>query len=221
MPASTNDNRDKKIKRNIRLVVVGVIVFSTLTMAALINKLSTPRILNKHELRDYGVIVLDDPRPILPFELQDHSAQPFGLEQLQGRWSVLFFGFTHCGDICPATMAVLAKTYAELPEKEKQAFDVVLVSVDPARDTPAVMAQYVSGFNQDFVGVTGNAGDLINFASQLSVPYRPGLQGEEPQHSGNLVLVNPRGEIHGFIKPPFAHGSLRVVWRSLKNSFAG
>lgn len=209
----------RAIKRNIRLVVIGVLVFSSVTIGALINKLSQPRILNKYELRDYGAILLDEAKPLLDFQLVNQAEQVFGRQQLAGKWTILFFGFTHCGDICPTTMAELARTYQQLKPEEKRNFNVVLVTVDPERDSPQVLERYVSRFHEDFIGLTGNPGELISFASQVNMAYQPGNTGADPQHSGNLVLINPDVELHGFFRPPFAHGSLRVAWRSLMASY--
>ena len=212
---------DKSTKRNIRLVVVGVLVFSALTIAGLANKLSQPRILNQYELRDYGALMLDEPQNLADFNLVDQDGETFNRAHLLGKWTVFFFGFTNCGDICPTTMSVLAKTYVELKPDIKNDFDVVFVTVDPQRDSTSVLSNYVAGFNADFLGVTGQVGDLINFASQMKVPYSPVLVGQqdEPQHSANLILINPRAEIHAYFRPPFVHGGLRVVWRSLRASY--
>ncbi len=217
----TSTDDAKKIKRNVRLVILGVLTFSAITIGALVNKLSQPRILNKYELRDYGALLLEEARPLVDFELVDQSGGVFNRQRLMGKWTVVFFGFTHCGDICPTTMAELAKTYAELKPVEQQDFNVVFVTVDPDRDTLPVLKEYIAKYHQDFVALSGEASALINFASQVNVAYRPPLPGEqaEPQHGGNLVLVNPDGELQGFFRPPFAHGSLRVVWRSLRATF--
>ena len=216
---------DKKTRRNIRLVVVGVLAFAALTLASLVNKLSQPRILNTYELRDYGVLQLDQPQPLAAFSLSNHDEQPFGPDQLSGKWSVIFFGFTHCADICPTTMAELVKTYRELEPELKTAFQVLLITVDPDRDTPARLKAYVQNFDPSFIGVTGSKSELIAFASALKIPYGPVLDPEagnqEPQHSPNLVLINPAGELHAYFRPPFAHGGLRVVWRSLHASDGG
>ncbi len=224
-----NALHDKKTTRNIRLIIVGVLVFSMATVAALANKLSQPRILNKYELRDYGALLLDEPQPLIDFTLLDQDGKIFDRRRLQGSWTVFFFGFTNCGDICPTTMSVLAKTYAELKAPIKSDFQVVFVTVDPDRDTGPILKAYTTRFNPDFLGLTGTMADLINFSSQMKVPYRPalespGLSGDTaqvPQHSANLVVVNPKGELHGFFRPPFAHGGLRVVWRSLRADYAG
>ncbi len=250
-----NVRNDKITRRNIRFVVVGVLVFSAITIAALVNKLSQPRILNKYELPEYGALLLDEPQALLDFTLQDQQGERFDKQRLLGKWSIFFFGFTHCGDICPTTMSVLAKTYGELKAVEKNDFQVILVTVDPERDTPEVLRDYLLRFNSDFIGVTGVTRNLINFASQMKVPYLPKVslpkvslpktsspiksppsstgqaalgtepsiaqvQQDQPQHSANLIMINPAGELHGFIRPPLAHGGLRVVWRSLQASFS-
>ena len=223
MVVYANEKDEKTVKRNVRLVVVCVLVFSAITIVALMNKLSTPRILNKYELRDYGALILDEPQPLLDFNLLDHHGTVFNHDRLLGRWSVLFFGFTHCGDICPTTMSLLAKTYGELKPEDKEGFNIIFVTVDPERDTQLALKDYLVSYHGDFTGVTGVPRDLINFASQMKVPYLPMLGNEQgqPQHSADLVLINPKGELQGFFRPPFAHGALRVVWRSLRASYEG
>lgn len=228
-----NNVRDNvKTRRNIRIVVVCVLAFSAITIAALVNKLSQPRILNKYELRDYGALLLDEPRSILDFALLDHRGGVFTRDDLLGKWTIFFFGFTHCGDICPTTMSLLAKTYSELKPAEKADFGIVFVTVDPDRDKLPVLKDYVLSFNADFVGVTGAEADLISLAGQLQVSYITAqrgqselnnrqLQEDQLQHSSTLILINPRGELHGYFRPPFAHGALRVVWRSLRASYTG
>lgn len=214
---------DKTTRRNIRLVIIGVLAFAALTLASLVNKLTQPRILNAYELRDYGVLLLDQPQPLTTFSLSNHDEQAFGPGQLAGKWSVVFFGFTSCGDVCPTTLAELAKTYKELEPEIKRAFQVVLITVDPDRDTPTRLKSYVQSFDPSFMGVTGAKSELIALASALKVPYSPvsgsGAEPREAQHSPNLVLINPAGELHAYFRPPFAHGGLRVAWRSLHASY--
>ena len=94
-----------------------------------------------------------------------------------------------------------------------------MVSVDPARDDVAVLSQYVPYFNPDFTGVTGDFLDIHRFATALNTPFRkvPG-QGENYQvdHSANLVLINPRGDYHGFFRAPLDLAKLKVTYRSVR-----
>lgn len=221
-------HHDPLIRRNIRITVALALTFAFITIAALVNKLSQPRILNQYELRDYGAYLFEDPRAVNPFTLTNHKGQAYTEASLPGTWTLAFFGFSHCVDICPTTMSTLAKMYAELKPKEKADLNVVLISVDPERDTPEVLADYVRGFNPDFMGVTGDIARI----KQLALQWNTGFEAAAEQtdiaeksanyqvtHSGNLVLINPQGELQGFIRPPLEHGSLRVLWRSIRATY--
>ena len=213
---------DPKVKRNIRLIVAAVAVFAVFAIVAVGKKLSSPRILNTYELRDYGAMMLEEPTELVEFALTDQHGSVFGPEQLRGHWTLVFFGFSHCADICPTTMAVLAETYQALKPEEQADLQVVLVTVDPERDTPKQLGEYLVRFDPGFLGLSGDHAALMGFARQLHSAYEPEFEGEDNYqvtHSGNLMLINPEGELHGYFRPPFAHGSLRVAWRSIRETF--
>lgn len=213
---------DPKVKRNIRLIVVAVAIFATFAIVAVGKKLSSPRILNTYELRDYGAMMLEEPTELVEFTLTDHHGSTFGPEQLLGRWTLFFFGFSHCADICPTTMAVLGQTYQALKPEEQADLNVIMVTVDPERDTPEQLQKYLARFDPNFIGLSGEHSALMGFARQLHSVYEPELEGEnnyQVTHSGNLILINPEGQLHGYFRPPFAHGSLRVAWRSIRETF--
>ncbi len=207
---------------SVRLTVVVVLVFVTLVLAGFVYKLNQPRILNKYELRANGAVELDTPRKFSDFQLTDHRGQPFTQENLKGKWTLIFFGFTHCPDICPTTMAAAARMYTALDADEQQNLQIVLISLDPERDTPEQLAKYVPYFNSDFIGASGNQYVLLKLATELNVAYsKVNLENGDYtiDHSGNLVLINPYGHYHGFMKPPFEEGSMRLAWRSINASF--
>jgi protein SCO1/2 len=163
---------------------------------------------------------MDPPRDIGEFSLVDHRGEAFTEEDLQGQWTLVFFGFTHCPDICPTTMAFLDRFMDELEGTEaEEETEVVMISVDPARDTVEQLASYVPYFNEDFTGVTGEFLDLFRVATNLNTPFRkvPG-QGEDyvVDHSANVVLINPRGDYHGFFKAPLDMAKMKVTYRSAR-----
>lgn len=210
------------IKGGIGITLLCIFVFIALVLVGFIHKLNQPRILNKYELRENGAVLLETPRKFSEFELTDHNGDPFGSDQLKGKWSLLFFGFTHCPDICPTTMATSARMYAELDEGEKDQLQIVLVSLDHERDTTEKLAQYVPYFNPDFVGVTGNRYVLLKLATELNVAFsKVELENDDYtiDHSGNMVLINPYGHYYGFLKPPFAEGNMTKALRSIMASF--
>lgn len=142
----------------------------------------------KDQLREIGVTVFTDIRPIQEFELVDENLKPYTSALLNGKWTMLFFGFTSCPDICPITMAELKKFYEQLDDPSlKDDLNVVMVSVDPERDDPETMGNYVNGFNDEFLGVTGDFDSIAEVAAQFFVGYSEpvyeGLNPEENQES--------------------------------------
>lgn len=147
--------------------------------------------------------LLDGPRPLPDFKLLDDSGAEFTRENLKGRWSFLFFGFTHCPDVCPMTLATLAQTAKLLSERSP---NVVFLSVDPARDTPAVLAPYVDYFNPAFTGVTGSQAAIEGVTQALGIAYVY-IPGETPDsytvdHSAVILLINPQGDLVAVFTPP-------------------
>lgn len=213
---------DPATRRNIRLTVALLLAVVLLVMGGLTYRLSQPRILNAYELRNERAYLIDPPRPVAGLSLIDQAGRLFTEAELKGHWTLAFFGFTHCGDICPATMATLARMYAELKPGEQKDLRVIFISVDPERDTPPVLSTYVTRFHPDFAGVTGEPARLLKVALEWQTGFAPPVAGGtdyQVQHSGNLVLINPRGELHALLVPPFEHGALRVALRSLRATY--
>jgi protein SCO1/2 len=206
--------------RNINLTVLGLLVFIAIVVAGFFNQVSQPRVMTASELKINGAYMFDTPRALPEFELIDHHGAAFTRDSLQGHWSLVFFGFTHCPDICPTTMALLSRFMQELEGlPESSDTSIVMVTVDPARDGVEQLSQYVPYFNPDFVGVTGDFLDIHRFATNLNTPFRKAPdQGENYQvdHSANLVLINPRGDYQGFFKAPLDLAKLKVTYRSVR-----
>ncbi|HEX7011936.1 MAG TPA: SCO family protein [Steroidobacteraceae bacterium] len=148
---------------------------------------------------------LPEPLPLEPFTLVDHDSQPFTRDRLEGRWTLLVFGYTHCPDVCPITLAQVRDTRALL-EQQAPALDVgaVFVSIDPARDTPDRVAAYVAAFDEDLIGVTGTAEAIAAFAGQLRVKYAPTRSpgGYLVDHSSSVALLTPRAELTALFSVP-------------------
>lgn len=210
-------------KRGIRLTVfVVVLVIGLIVALTVYNTLSSRApTLSADELQEKGVLLLQTPRQFSGVSLIDESGEPFTEEELQGRWSILFFGFTHCPDICPMTMADMNRLVEGLSEEERERLQIVLVTVDPERDTPEQLRQYVHYFNPEFTGVTGDPNMIYRFATELGIAYNKVEQGDSytMDHTSSLVLINPRGHFHGYIRPPFDPAELRLAWRSMDRSF--
>jgi protein SCO1/2 len=205
--------------RNIKLTVAALLLFITVVVAGFVHRISLPRVMTEMEMKINGLYLLETPRNFGEIALLDHNGKPFTRASLEGHWSLVFFGFTYCPDICPTTMTFLNELMAGLEGTEVEDTRVVMVSVDPARDTVAQLADYVPYFNPEFTGVTGEFLEIHRFATALNTPFRkvPG-QGEDYQvdHSSNVVLINPKGDYHGFFKAPLDQAKMKVTYRSAR-----
>jgi protein SCO1/2 len=147
-----------------------------------------------------------EPRALSPFSLTDHNGKSFGIEQLTGKWSFVFFGYTHCPDVCPTTMSVLNSVANRLGD-DSPAVQYIFVSVDPERDTPAQLGQFVTWFNGDFVGVTGTEQELENLTRQLGVVYMRIPDAQQAgsytvDHTASVLLFDPDGRFHAIFSAP-------------------
>jgi protein SCO1/2 len=216
---TTTDERSAAHSRGIRKTVIFVLLFIAFVVAAFVYRVQQPRLMSVEEMKINGAYMLDTPRNIGDIQLIDQNGDAFTKQRLQGVWTLVFFGFTHCPDVCPTTMAFLNEFVQALEGTEAEDTQVVMVSVDPARDTVEVLSEYVPYFNPDFTGVTGEFLDVHRFATALNTPFRksPG-QGEDYQvdHSANVVLINPRGDYHGFFRSPLDLAKMKVTYRSAR-----
>ena len=204
-------------QRGVRWTIFGVVVFMALVVASFIHRVGEPRIMSLAETRANGLFLFDTPRDPGDFALIDHRGASFTRDNLVGQWTLIFFGFTHCPDICPTTLAELAQLKAQLADTEAGATRVVMLSVDPARDTPERLAQYVPYFHPDFVGGTGEFTEILSVAQRLHAPFRHVIEPDgsyQMEHSANVILMNPRGDYHGFFRAPLDIPKMRVTLRS-------
>ena len=150
--------------------------------------------------------ILPQPRELPPLDLVDQDGRPLPDDFLQHRWTVVFFGFTQCPDVCPTTLTTLAqmkKKLADLPAEQQPR--VLLVTVDPERDTPAILKPYVTFFDPSFLGATGTLAGTGQAASAFSIPFAkvplPG-GGYTMDHGAGLFVVSPAGALAAYSSPP-------------------
>lgn len=150
--------------------------------------------------------LLDPPRILPDFSLRSSDDARIDAAALRGRWTMVFLGFTHCPDICPMTLAELAKAeklLADLPEERRPR--ILFVSVDPERDTPEVIAKYAAYFSPTVLSGTSDVESLARFASSLSMVFAktPLPDGDYTiDHTSWVAVLNPQAQLAGFIRPP-------------------
>ena len=208
-------------KKNIVKTILVLVAIIAVFLSLFLHKMLSPRILSQQELSANGAVEFSKPRIIPPFALTDAAGEPFTLENLKGQWSVIFFGFTSCPDICPVTLSTLSKWYKTLDEDIQANTQVVMISVDPARDTQEMLQDYMRHFHDDFIGVTGELRDIRILADQLNVAFNRASADEDysVDHSSHLVLINPYGHYHGIFKAPFEIGRLKLTYQSIVTMF--
>ncbi|MCG8371588.1 MAG: SCO family protein [Proteobacteria bacterium] len=141
--------------------------------------------------------VLEPPAALPEFDLVDHNGDGIGRSAFEGQWDLVFFGFTQCPDICPATLQVLAAAKAELEDRGQVPLPrIVLVSVDPERDTPDVMSRYVGYFGDGHLGITGELAEIRKLTDGLGIYFRKQATGADDytvDHSAAVLAVDPAG----------------------------
>jgi protein SCO1 len=146
---------------------------------------------------------LSPTQPIGEFALTDQSGHPFARDNLQRRPTLVFFGFTHCPDVCPTTLATLAQV---IKTAGLEGLAVLLISVDPSRDTPAALEKYVHAFDPRFIGATGTPTAIERVAKEFAVATRRvALPGGDytVDHSAAVFLLDDRARRVAVFTPPF------------------
>ena len=159
--------------------------------------------------------ILPEPRVLADFRLVDQDGEAFSLQQLQGKWSLLFFGFTHCPDVCPSALYDLQQVShtAARSAGHGEALQVIFVSVDPERDAPERLKEYVRFFDPEFLGLTGTPEQLAALAKQIGVAYRiephdAGSPDYTVDHSASIMLTDPQGRLYGVFPAPHDAGDI-------------
>lgn len=228
------------MNKNIRITVISCLIFVVLVLALTYNRITGggPERLSAEELRELGALVYEQPVTLQPFSLQDHRGEEFSQADLVGGWTLIFFGFTSCPDICPLTLTELNQFYQALPaDSHGSDTRVVMVSVDPERDTTQKLAEYMSSFHPDFLGVNGEYADVASLARQLFIAHTPppsqatgqdahsghtaGQTAEDYliDHSGNILIINPEGRYYGFFEPAIQDRELTLAYEAIRAAY--
>lgn len=185
-----------------RIVLVAVAII--MVVAGLATSLLTSR-----QVIDFRyATVLQPPLQLPDFELVDENGNRFDRAAFQDKWSLVFFGFTHCPDVCPTTLMQLKMARGKLQTDLAitTPLRIVFVSIDPERDTPEVIAPYVRYFGDDVTGLTGDPAQIDIFARALGAFYQKVemKNGDYAMdHSAGVMLVDPAGQYRALFNAPF------------------
>lgn len=148
-----------------------------------------------------------DFRTVQDFELVDVNGQAITQNVFEDQWSLVFFGFTHCPDVCPITLQVMKDVVAKLEAQQHVPPQIVFMSIDPVRDTPESMKKYIAYFDEDFVGITGDINKVHELTSSLGIVASFTANETDPEnygvdHTASLLLIDPQRRVRAKITPP-------------------
>ena len=172
-------------------------------------------------------VLRPDFRLLQPFKLTDHNNTVFDEKRLQGKWTFVFFGYTSCPDVCPATLYILSSVHGLLVDETGKVPDdmqVVFISVDPARDTTKKLADYVTYFNKDFIGTTANKIEIDKLARQFGAGY---IIEEETSageyniaHTSAIFLIDPYGRLAASFSQPHQPATIVSQYKKIRTYFS-
>ncbi len=189
---------------SVKPLIIGLMLVAAIGMAVYLRT-NPPQRTIPPELQG---VLWPAPKPLSPFSLTDHTGHPFTLERLRDKWTMLFFGYTYCPDICPTALAMLSAVFQRLEQHpgvlpETQ---VVFVSVDPQRDKPEKLAGYVPFFDKRFTGATGPVKEIDGLARQVGAGYQIEPKDEAGNylvsHTSSIFLIDPQARLLGAFSFP-------------------
>jgi protein SCO1/2 len=166
-----------------------------------------------------------EPRAIPPFQLTDHRGRALTLKDLKGRWTLIYFGYTYCPDVCPTTLATLSAAQKILTASGKDEQTAYLfISVDPARDTPERLASYTPHFSEQLLSATGEPEQLRRLSHALGVIYIK--VGDDPDdylmdHSSVVLVINPAGKLQAVLTAPHTVDRLVTDFTLVRDYYQG
>ena len=212
------------MKRN-RVLSLTAMFLAVAALAALVLYVAIPKQPHSPVPPELGKILLPEVRELTPFSLTDMNGKPFDLKRLKGKWSFVFFGYTHCPDICPTTLGTLKGTAERLQQSPDDYRDTqfVFVSVDPKRDSLAHLKEYVGYFHPDFIAATADKAQIDQLVRQVGAIYM--FDGDTAgdayivNHSASIALVDPEGRWVGRFNPPFRAADIADDFRRVRGYF--
>lgn len=167
--------------------------------------------------------VLRPAKPLVEFSLTDTQNKPFTAHSFQGHWTLLFFGYAQCPEICPRTLAIVSELWRSIPElKTRSDAQFVFVSLDPKSDSSSDLQTFLGRFHPDFIGLTGDEQEVVKLAKACRVhswtdPVKNAAGQKVIDHSAAILLINPEGKLEALFSPPHVSTNLARELKGIIN----
>ncbi|MBF0445909.1 MAG: SCO family protein [Magnetococcales bacterium] len=192
----------KNNKKNLLTIVVqSVLIVGGIIMSLYLwqNRPVNPQLLIPTELKG---LMLPEAKPLTPFKLQDQNGDIYDVSRLRDNWTFIFFGYTHCPDVCPTSLSFLAEVFEQLKEQPRgfEHTNATFISVDPKRDTPELLKEYTPYFHEKFLGATGTTKEIDSLTKQVWAHYKISDEVDENgdyavDHTAAIFLIDPKGRL--------------------------
>jgi protein SCO1/2 len=212
-------------KNRIALTVGCLLAFAALFTGLFVSQHMSMKN-KKIDPSQFNGTLLESPREIEAFHLTGTDEAAFTNQSLQGNWTMIFFGFTQCGYLCPTTLAELAKMYRTLEQNGVKPLPrIVMITLDPERDSLEKLKQYSTSFHPSFFAARGEDAVVKNMTREMGVafakvsdPNSEDAGNYDIQHSGAIMLFNPKGQLTAFFTTPHQETLLAKDYTLLINS---
>lgn len=182
------------------------------------------RQINQSPLKLTTGALYPEPREVPDFQLLQPNGKSYSKNDWLGHWTLVFFGYTTCPDVCPTTLTTFKHVWGELEQSGVDAsFRFDFISIDPERDLPEQLGQYVAYFNPKFRAATGSDEDLGRLTRAMGLVYTRtiGPDGNvQIDHSASAVIINPKGELIGLFRPPLQAQAMAADLKNLAESYS-
>lgn len=208
------------MKNKLPLIVVSVVAIAAGAFASVLfsnnntgatgsanSEQNTQALASLQESLKTSIALPLDFKTVPDFTLLDVNAESIDQSVFDDKWSIVFFGYTHCPDVCPITLQIMKNVASKVAEQKGEMPQIVFVSVDPVRDTSEVMKNYISFFNEEFVGITGELKDVHAMTRSLGIVASFTANKDDPDnylvdHTASLLLIDPQRRLRAKISPP-------------------
>lgn len=195
--------------------IISIIIAISFILGLVISVKKTPT-----EKPEYTGVIWPNPPKVSEFTMLNSYEKEITETFLEGTWNLIFFGFTHCPDICPSTLSTLS--IAEQTLRERKIFDksnIIFISIDTHRDDPNLIRRYLSNFSNSFIGMTGEESELKKLGDSLgAVFYRRKMNDGKIiiDHSSSLFILSPENELLGVLTQPFSSKDVVEKYEKLR-----